>query len=388
MREIGPTGDDVRSLDVLDPTDGRADSQAVLGAWLRLQSALCLAPVLARDCLEATGGDPIAALARSGRSRRQAAHEVSGWIRAMGEQGIRALPITARTYPSSLRTLADPPPVLLIRGDSADLGRPSIAIVGARAATSYGRGVARELGCALAEAGFVVVSGLARGIDAAAHKGALAAGGRTLAVMGSGPDRVYPPEHRELAGRIATTGALISELPLGRPPAAPHFPLRNRLISGLVQAVVVVEARRRSGSLITARHALNQGREVLVVPGRIDSTQAAGSNALLRDGARPVLEPSDVLEAVASPFSLEPGGILASDGENEPMPSDPDQARIYRRLREEPRRRDDLGRKLGWDPGRLALALTGLEIDGWIQADRDGRLHAIPPSRRRFQTEA
>jgi len=306
----------------------------------------------------------------------------------MGEQGIRALPITARTYPSSLRALADPPPVLLIRGDSADLGRPSIAIVGARAATSYGRGVARELGCALAEAGFVVVSGLARGIDAGAHKGALAARGRTLAVMGSGPDRVYPPEHRELAGRIAATGALISELPLGRPPAAPHFPLRNRLISGLVQAVVVVEARRRSGSLITARHALNQGREVLVVPGRIDSTQAAGSNALLRDGARPVLEPSDVLAAVASPFSLEPGGISASDGETEPMPSDPDQARIYSRLREEPRRRDDLGRKLGWDQGRLALGLMGLEIDGWIQSDRDGRLHAIPPSRRRFRTEA
>ena len=384
MCEIGLTRD-VQSPDVLDPTDERAATQELLGAWLQFQSALCLAPVLARDCLVATGGDPVAALARSGKSLPRGGHEVAGWIRVMGEHGIRALPLTANSYPLSLRALADPPPVLLIRGDPADLGRPSIAIVGARAATSYGRGVAEELGCALAEAGFVVVSGLARGVDAAAHRGALAAPGRTLAVMGSGPDRVYPPEHRELAERIARSGAVISELPLGRPPAAPHFPLRNRLISGLVQAVVVVEARRKSGSLITARHALNQGREVLVVPGRIDSIHAAGSNALLRDGARPVLEPSDVLEAVSSPFSLDSNPVPALDRATEAEPSDSDQARIYLRLREEALHRDGLGRELGWAEGRLALGLMGLEIDGWIEADRDGRLHAIPPSRRRLR---
>jgi DNA processing protein len=351
---------------------------------LRFQSALCLSPVLARGCLEASGGDPVAALARSGKSAAADSERIESWISDLARRGIRALPFTASAYPPSRRALTDPPPLLLVRGAIADLQRPAIAIVGARAATGYGRGVAEELGSALAAAGFVVVSGLARGVDAAAHRGALAAKGRTVAVLGCGPDRVYPPEHRQLADRVAQAGAVVSELSPGRPPAAPHFPLRNRLISGLVQAVVVVEARLRSGSLITARHALNQGREVLVVPGPIDSPHAAGSNALLRDGARPVLEPLDVLEAVASPFVRAP--LAAADPP--PGPSDGDQATLYSRLLGQSAGHDALAREFDWPAGRLALALMGLEIEGWLESDRDGCLRAVPASLRAVRGRA
>ena len=363
---------------VLDPGDRQAASQRDLAAWLRLQSALCLSPVLARECLEAAGGDPVAALQRSHKEDLAQGQQVEGWIAMLARQGIRALPFTAPGYPPSLRALPDPPPLLLVRGSVGDLQRPAIAIVGARAATGYGRGVAEELGGALAAAGLVVISGLARGIDAAAHRGALASGGRTVAILGCGPDRVYPPEHRALADRVAQAGAVVSELSPGRPPAAPHFPLRNRLISGLVQAVVVVEARPRSGSLITARHALNQGREVLVVPGPIDSPHAAGSNALLRDGARPVLEPADVLEAIGSPFAA----AAAAAADPLPGPSGRDEARLHSRLLGQSLARDELARELGWPAGRLAAVLMGLEIDGWLEVDRDGEFRAVPATLR------
>ena len=363
----------------LDPSDPeKVHLQALMG-WLRLQSSLCLSPVLARDCLEAAGGDPVAALAMSGKPAPADSGQAAGWLRVLARLGARAVPSTAEEYPLGLRTLPDPPPVLLVQGEIADLSRPAVAIVGARAATRYGRGVAEELGAAIAEAGFVVISGLARGVDAAAHRGALARGGRTVAVLGSGLDRIYPPEHADLAARISRSGAVVTELPLGRPPAAPHFPLRNRLISGLVDAVVVVEARQRSGSLITARHALDQGREVLVVPGPIDSPSSAGSNGLLRDGAKPVLDASDVLDAI-SPFQAR----LPEVESHSPI-SDPDQARIHALLLEEPCDRDALARSLGWPPGRFALAISGLEMEGWLEVERDGRLFAVSAKRHQLR---
>ena len=204
---------------VLDPADQEAENQRVLKAWLRFQAALCLAPVLARNCLEASGGQPEAALARSRRRCPHGEGEISQWIQELAARGIRALPLTAPAYPPLLHGLQDPPPLLWVRGEIADLHRPGIAIVGARAATAYGQGVAEELGAALGSAGFVVCSGLARGIDARAHRGALASGGRPVAVRGCGPDRIYPPEHRELADRVARAGAVVSELSPGRPPA-------------------------------------------------------------------------------------------------------------------------------------------------------------------------
>jgi len=199
-------------------------------------------------------------------------------------------------YPSLLGHTSDPPLGLFVRGELR--AGAAVAVVGSRRATAYGRQVARTLAEKLAAAGVVVVSGMARGIDAAAHEGALAAGGSTWAVWGTGPGRIYPAEHRELAGAIATHGALITEYLPGTPPRKHHFPERNRVIAGVASAVVVVEAAARSGALITARLALDEGREVLAVPGSVLSDVSVGPNTLLKLGARPMLTPADVLDVI------------------------------------------------------------------------------------------
>jgi len=214
----------------------------------------------------------------------------SGWhFLAAGEAG----------FPERLAAVADPPLGVLLRGRIPE--GHTVALVGARRATAYGREVAEYLGCGLARAGVTVVSGMARGVDAAAHRGALAGGGTTLAVWGSGPDRPYPPEHRALADEIAARGCLLTEYPPGCPPLPHHFPERNRIIAGLAEAVVVVEADERSGALITARLALEEGREVMAVPGSVFSRLSAGPNGLLRAGAAPVLTADDVLAALGLP---------------------------------------------------------------------------------------
>jgi len=199
-------------------------------------------------------------------------------------------------YPELLAATADPPLGLFVRGRLE--ARPTVAIVGSRKATPYGIQVARLLGEELGKAGVVMVSGMARGVDEAAHSGTLAAGGPSWAVWGTGPDRIYPPEHGELAEELAATGALITEYPPGTPPRRHHFPERNRILSGLARAVVVVEAAARSGALITARLAMEEGREVLAVPGNIFSELSVGPNTLLRVGARPLLTPRDLFEAI------------------------------------------------------------------------------------------
>ncbi len=199
-------------------------------------------------------------------------------------------------YPRLLREIPDPPPLLFVRGELKPEDELAIAVVGTRHASHYGLTMAERLAGGMARAGLTVVSGLARGIDAAAHRGALAAGGRTVAVLGSGVDNVYPPEHANLAEDILQQGALVSEFP---PRAAPHggrFPQRNRIISGMSLGTVVVEAGEKSGALITARHAMEQNREVFAVPGRADQLQARGCHRLLRDGAALVESPEDVLE--------------------------------------------------------------------------------------------
>jgi DNA processing protein len=199
-------------------------------------------------------------------------------------------------FPALLREIANPPDCLWTRGDRSLLGPTAIAIVGARAATRDGIEIAYQIAADLARAGIVVVSGLARGVDAAAHIGALDAGGKTIAVLGTGIDRVYPAENKELHERIAARGLLVTEFPPGSPPDLFHFPQRNRIISGLSKAVVVVEAREKSGSLITARLAGDQGRDVMVVPGPTRSGQNRGGHALLRDGAKLVESAVDILQ--------------------------------------------------------------------------------------------
>jgi len=202
-------------------------------------------------------------------------------------------------FPERLASVADPPLGLFVRGVLPE--GHAVALVGARHATAYGREVAEYLGRELARAGVAVVSGMARGVDAAAHRGALAVGGPTAAVWGAGPDRVYPPEHGALAEEIAACGCLATEYPPGCAPLAHHFPERNRIIAGLSEAVVVVEADERSGALITARLALEEGREVMAVPGSVFSRLSAGPNGLLRAGATPVLTADDVLGALGLP---------------------------------------------------------------------------------------
>ncbi len=218
---------------------------------------------------------------------------VIGWVK---REGWRWLVPSDPDYPDALEHSADPPLGLFVRGELRRA--PVVAVVGSRRATTYGRQVARTLGEELSRSGVVVASGMARGIDAAAHEGSIAVGGPTWAVWGTGPDQIYPPEHRELAAAISTNGALITEYLPGTPPRKHHFPERNRVLAGLSQAVVVVEAAARSGALITARIAVDEGREVLAVPGSILSEVSVGPNTLLRLGARPLLTPGDVLDAV------------------------------------------------------------------------------------------
>lgn len=217
--------------------------------------------------------------------------------------GARLLAIGARDYPSRLAAISDPPPVIWALGDLGLAARPAVALVGARNASALGCRMASRLARDLGEAGFVVVSGLARGIDAAAHRAALDGG--TVAIQAGGIDEIYPPENTDLAAAIAERGLRLSEMPVGHPPRPRDFPRRNRIISGLSLGVVVVEGALRSGSLITARAALDQGREVMAVPGNPLDARAAGCNELIRDGAALVRDAADVAEALASVLSTE-----------------------------------------------------------------------------------
>ncbi len=210
--------------------------------------------------------------------------------------GLKITTVADETYPRALRSLAKPPPILYLRGDYRERDELAMAIVGTRRCTPYGRMVAEQLAKGLSERGFTIVSGMALGIDTAAHRGALASGGRTIAVLGSGFENVYPRENAGLMKRIITSGAVLSEFPLQALPERWNFPQRNRIISGLARGVVVVEAPERSGALITARLALEQGREVFAIPGRITDEASRGANRLLREGAKLVGEVEDMLE--------------------------------------------------------------------------------------------
>ena len=260
-------------------------------------------------------------------------------------------------YPELLAAIHDPPAQLFIRGsaDAGVLSEPAIAVVGARACSSYGRSVARSLARDLAGAGLVVVSGMARGIDGEAHRGALDAGGRTVAVLGCGIDRDYPAAHAELARRIGEHGLVVSEYEPGVEPAPWRFPARNRIIAGLCAGAVVVEARERSGALITADFALEEGRDVLAVPGEITSSLSAGSNALLRLGAVPVTCAADVLELYALTPRAHAHATLGPVAEA-----------LLVQLRGSALTADELVRATALDPGASAAALTELELAGRV----------------------
>jgi DNA processing protein len=272
--------------------------------------------------------------------------------------GLEAVSLGDVRYPFLLAAIPDPPPVLWVRGSVPVLARPAVAIVGSRAATAYGLAMARRLAWDLAAAGTVVVSGLARGVDSAAHAGAIGARGCTIAVLGSGLDRVYPPEHRDLAAEIVRDGAVVSEFPPGVPPLKHHFPLRNRLISGLASAVVVVEAPLKSGALITASSALEQGRDVLVVPGQAGGRNRGG-HQLIRDGAKVVESADDILVEV---------GVSSSSGPARDV--DPSLDRL---LEVADFTVDDVAQRTG-EPAAVVLArLLELELHGKVQRVGGGR---------------
>lgn len=342
-------------------------------AWLRLQLTPGLGRVAQARLLQHYG-DPVAIVAGAG----------SGWPRLPGlrcelaalvpspdspavEQALEQLAaakawlldLHAPAYPSLLRQIPDPPVVLYGRGCLPD--GVSLAMVGARRPTAAGTGIAAGFAEQLGQAGIVVVSGLARGIDSAAHHGALRGGGQTVAVLGCGIDQVYPPENRRLVAQIVDQGAVLSEYPPGTPPLPGHFPGRNRIISGLSRAVLVVEAARDSGSLITADFALDQGREVMAVPGAITQATSEGPNRLLKQGAHPVTEVADIL-ALLGQECRTPLAVPAEAGEivglAEPARS------VHALLDATPRHIDLLARESGLTPMTLSDILLHLELQG------------------------
>ena len=267
-------------------------------------------------------------------------------------------------YPALLSCTTAPPPVLWWRGLTERLGRPAVAVVGSRAATTYALDVGARLARELAERGVVIASGLARGVDSAAHRGALDGRGSTIAVLGSGLDRMYPPEHENLAQIIANNGVVISELGPGMMPVAENFPLRNRIISGISLAVVVVEASEKSGSLITARWAMEQGRDVMAVPGSILTGRNRGSHSLLKDGAKVVETADDILDELGWPGALdsrEPAKPLSAD----PLLARMDSGEVYRL--------EELVEATGISPVKLLPRLMELELQGHVTAAGGGR---------------
>ncbi|HYB43124.1 MAG TPA: DNA-processing protein DprA [Candidatus Methylomirabilis sp.] len=274
-----------------------------------------------------------------------------------------------REYPALLREIADAPDALYVRGALLERDALAIAVVGSRQATSYGTGVAEELGRELAARGVTIVSGLARGIDSAAHRGALRAGGRTIAVLGSGADVIYPSEHRPLAAEIEASGALVSQFAPGTRPLAYRFPVRNRVIAGLALGVVVVEAAEKSGALITARLAGELGREVMAVPGRVTSAASRGAHALIRDGAALVESWTDVVaqlparwRACVSAEGPDADGGAASCGDAEA-----DAALVLAAVGDEERTLDAVVERSGLASGRAAAVLLELELAGRIR---------------------
>jgi DNA processing protein len=301
-------------------------------------------------------------LLRPPLNRRWSSHlrtfDATAYEQRLAARGFRFLPRTAVEFPPLLRAIHDPPLGLFLRGsgDVNLLSRAAVAVVGARACSGYGASVARSLGRDLTRGGLVVVSGMARGVDAEAHRGALEAEGPTVAVLGCGIDRDYPAAHAELARRIAASGLLVSEYAPGVEPAPWRFPARNRIVAGLCAATVVVEARERSGALITADLALEEGREVFTVPGEISSALSAGTNALLKLGATPLTAARDVL----LDFGIEEAAPAERDALLDLLPATA----------------DELVRRTGRPAAEIARALVELELAGSVSA-REGTYRVL-----------
>lgn len=354
----------------------------VAAAWVAFRNAPGLGDVRGRRLLERCGdpsvllGAAAAELKVLGCTAKVAAGlrdptalaEARLEVERIAAVGARVVVLDDPEYPPLLRQLGDAPLYLIARGEPL-VDAPAVAVVGARRATSYGLDVARCLAEGLAHAGVTVVSGLARGIDGAAHEGALAARGCTVAVLGSGIDVVYPREHRALAERIVASGTLLSERPVGTAPLAAHFPARNRILAGMTQGTVVVEAAEHSGSLITARLANESGREVFAVPGRIDSPLSFGAHLLIREGATLTGSVDDVLAEIAPALHGRAAGgrRLAADGESGFSSCDTAETELLEVLAGGALRADELIRATGRPAGEILARMLDLEVRGAVR---------------------
>ncbi len=275
--------------------------------------------------------------------------------------GVDVLTWNNEGYPRRLKEIDQPPPVLYVRGSLVPEDEWAVAIVGTRRVTSYGRQVADEVATTLAQNGVTIVSGLARGVDSIAHQAAIHAGGRTMAVLGNGVDLVYPPENRNLAAQIMEQGALISDYALGTKPDGVNFPPRNRIISGLSMAVIIVEAGETSGALITATFAAEQGRDVFAVPGNINAPQSKGTNRLIRDGAQPLLNPQDVLEVLNLTMVTEHRAVRVA------LPADPIEAHLFKILSQEPKHVDEIRAQANMPIETVSATLVMMELKGMVR---------------------
>ena len=361
-------------------------------ACLRLIRSENVGPVTFRDLVSHFGGAEEALAALPELSRRGGYRQpirvcplnvAEAELEAAADIGASALFVGEPGYPPALAAVDPPPPLLYVKGRVGHLARPMLAVVGARNGSAAGQKLARLFASSIGAAGFVIVSGLARGIDSAAHEAALETG--TVAVLAGGPDNVYPPEHAELQRRIAERGCLVSENPPGFAPRGQDFPRRNRIISGMALGVLVVEAARRSGTLVTARMAGEQGREVFALPGHPLDPRAEGTNRLLKSGATLVTEPDDVLAALApllreapQPLSRNPAAQAAPEVPSPPhMPAadptelpevgDADRARLIEALGPAPVDVDELGRATGLSARAIQIALMELALAGRIE---------------------
>ena len=276
-------------------------------------------------------------------------------------KNIQVLTWTDEAYPQRLKEIEQPPPVLYLRGELLSEDAWAVAIVGTRRVTSYGRQVTEEIASFLAAHGITIVSGMARGVDAIAHGAALKAGGRTLAVLGSGVDRLYPPENRALAEQIFSHGAVLSDYAPGTPPESLNFPPRNRIISGLSMAVIVIEAGETSGALITAEFAANQGREVFAVPGNIFAPQSKGTNKLIQQGALPLLSANDIMQA------LNLTRLGQQKAARKILPADEVEAKLLSTLGEEPMHVDEIRNETGMPVEKVSATLVMMELKGMVR---------------------
>jgi DNA processing protein len=306
--------------------------------------------------------------------------DLAATMQKIAAQGISVLTWDDELYPRRLKEIDQPPPVLYMRGNLSVEDFFAVAVVGTRRVSGYGRQVTEELATTLALNGISVVSGLARGVDGVAHQAALKSGGRTLAVLGCGVDRIYPPEHAALAAKIVENGALLSDYPPGTAPEAPNFPPRNRIISGLAIATVVVEAGETSGALITAKFATDQGREVFAVPGNIHSPQAMGTNRLIAEGARPMLSGKDLLNALALDRVPQQSQVRKS------MPANEIEASLLGVLTHEPMHVDEIGIQTGLPIESVSSTLAVMQLKGLV---RDvGRMNFVAVREEQAKYEA